>query len=449
MAKIYPPQAGSVRTGGASFRPGGGGGGASAQSGPVRSSSTGDLLLNTAVMQFPALQGVQYVDWAFGSPVDGDHMAKGINWQTWRDAVGGMAGSSSTDIVESVQSNFNCIQYKNTTLKNFYALHNMVLLGNAPPLFYIQDIRLRGNGRPKIGLYFANWETVPQALASNPWWTTLDAVCLANLRNTGVAQSGSCFIASNFVDQFQTFYAPGCLPAQAPSGTQVAGADPHDWVCDMGTAPATFAATWLSTFQNMILTRYGFGGLDFVLVDNVNQVANWGSSAAGQHDAAITPTVYTNAWKAFWALVPAWEAATGTKMIGNCGISSTYTNAEVPRRYGEHFFHLNQTSGQADSELWTVMQTRLLAANGQSIIAPHHQITSGAIAYNARAYGAIHVDNWSGTADGTIDGLHGKWSQVRELVYMNGMQNEFYAVCNRGGTTFPSFWQTSFKRPGS
>lgn len=422
-----------------SFTAGGSGGGASS---PLVSSPRDSYLLKTACINFPNPSGSVSGDWKPYSGVLTDPMCKGANWQVWRDGVFGMAGSSSGEFIESVNSGgYDAVTINGTTYLNYCASHDLALLGHAPPLAYLDEIRNRSKGRTKVGVVYANFQQVSQETPFNPWWQPLETVVLAHLRNTGIEQTGSGAVAGCFfADVFQTTLSP----AQSTCGTQSATRKPHTWVADLVTGIGAYADAWFSTLSTMILSRYGSGGLDYIVVDEVLPSVFWG--AASNPDPAVTDALYRAGWTEFWNRVPSFETLTGTKMIGNSPLSSLYTNSLVKRRYGEHFFHDEQTFSNTTSETLAQWRPRLEACLGLDFMSTHCQIRSTAAVYNIRSYTSTHVDGWSGT-DGGPGGVSGTWEDVRMTVWRLGMQEKYHALTGRGGTTFPLFWQKEFKRP--
>lgn len=404
-------------------------------------------LLGTACLCFLSPTTVPVAgDWLPDSDIAATAYVKGANWQVWRDAALAMPGSSAAEIIELTANGYEYVQFKGRTLYNHLAGFSVAFLGHAPPQRVLVDILGYSKGRTKLGLFFANFETVSQEEPFNSWWQTLDDACLAHLRNTGIEQTGvgataGCF----FADQYQTTLSP----AQAACGLQGGSgtAAPHTWVCDMGASGiATYVADWMEALRSMVVSRYGFGVLSYIMVDNVLGTPFWG--AASNPDPAITQAIYRAAWKTFWAQAPAFKEATGVEIVGNCGIAQpAYTQSEVPGRYGEHFFHLGGNVANTSSETIAVLESQIAAAYGETLVMPHAQIKSSGATYTGRGYGSSHVDAWSGTPGGPTLPGYGNWTMIRDIVYHRSMQRNFFPVAGRTRSDFPLFHQPVFEDP--
>ena len=445
-------------TGKPAGKPYGGGGGSTA-------GGAAEPMMPMAIMNFtaPGLGGPS-VDSDWGPPnydfVETGFMVKGINWEVWKDAVLAR-GVNPALIIEDTDPDpnpnlqYNRIQFKGQAAIHLFSMFDIAFVGHAPPPGYIQAIKAASRVGTKVGTYFANFQSVAHVDAFASFWDTAEAVSLTRLRDTGIAQGntppGNPNAACTFADTNQLVLDDVGTAlvdeGPAPCGTQgsVNGNHAgHEWICDLTLTD--YKTNWFNATISAILTKYGVGGLDYMLVDNVLERPNWG--AATNIDATYTDAAYTTGWKAMWALADQFLlSVAGTRLVGNClQTTAAYSNTEVHRRYCEHFFHDEQNSQLTTSEDESVIHSRLTAGASQNMRMLHCQIKSASSLYNNRTFAATHVDGWSAKANGP-GGTKGTWSGLLALARSLGILNSFYAVAGRSGSTFPLFWQDSFRRP--
>lgn len=411
--------------------------------------------MQTAIMNFsnpPDPDG----DWgpSLYSTVAMSPMTKGLGWEVWKNAVLAR-GIDPSLIVETTTNGYNTIAFNGMAGIHVSSMANLTLFGHAPPAAYLQAVKSASRVNTKIGLYFYNPSIMSHQVSFSAFFDSVDAIALANLRNTGVGQTnvpaGNPNVGCVFADQTQTTYDNVITltvnEGPAPCGTLGSLTDHagHTWIVNMESS--SYRTAYLTEVRDKLVARYPAGLIDYVMFDNVLDSTFW--STATNAEAAYSNAVLQAAWKAFMVTATSLLAPIGVTPMGNCPLFMTnYSNTEVRNRYGEHFFHDEQNSGNATSEDEATINSRLTAGATQQLTMLHSQIKSSAAAYNARSFSATHVDNWSGKEDGP-GGVTGSWTNILALSRQLGLTSSLYAVVGRssGNGTFPIFWQPAFRVP--
>lgn len=410
----------------------------------------------TALMQFVQPNAVPFEDpdWIDGSngieQITGGLFIKGNRWEVYKDAVLARGGKAS-EITETTVSNYQKIYFSGYSNIIFCSLFKYCFLGHAPPQWYIQEIKRISTVGTKVGIYFANFESIAHTNLRDPLWLALETLSKSYLYNSSIAQDnnpgGNPNVGCVNIDIDEKTYGPPNAPAPCGTTDFTNRNGVHTWICDLFTQLNEYTSSWLDELQGQVVARYGNALLDYIIVDNTRDDPFYGTSS-NEDATATNATTYNNGWRTLCAqadlVLP--PAASGLRLVNNSAMVSTkYTNLQVPRRYGEHFFHDEQLVGNETSEDKATILSRLNSCRGLQFFMPGHQVKNGGVIYTNRSYSASSVDNWTGTPNGP-GGNFGTWDDVAGFIQSNGLKEVCVPLAGRDGQ-FALHWQDQFLDP--